>query len=81
MATNLTEFQEAAVERIVERLSDRSSSRRFLLADEVGLGKTLVAQGVIRKMRNYKKGEPFSIVYICSNSEIAAQNQEKLLQA
>ena len=33
----LQEFQLAAVERIVGRLTDASGSRRFLLADEGGL--------------------------------------------
>ena len=42
---DLREFQLAAVERIVDKLIDRKGSRRFLLADEVGLGKTLVAKG------------------------------------
>ena len=42
----LAEFQSAAVETICSRLTDRGGSRRFLLADEVGLGKTVVARGV-----------------------------------
>jgi uncharacterized membrane protein YkvA (DUF1232 family) len=74
----LREFQLAAVERIVSRLTDRNGSRRFLLADEVGLGKTLVAKGVIDQLRDKKKGKGFTVVYICSNSEIADQNRGKL---
>ena len=45
----LKDFQHAAVDRIVEML-DTNGSRRFLLADEVGLGKTLIARGVIEKL-------------------------------
>jgi hypothetical protein len=75
---NLLEFQRAAVERIVGRLTDPGGSRRFLLADEVGLGKTLVAKGVIDALRRRKAGAGFTIVYICSNSEIADQNRGKL---
>jgi len=75
---DLREFQVAAVERIVARLNDTSGSRRFLLADEVGLGKTLVAKGVIGELRRLGNGNGFTIVYICSNSEIADQNRDKL---
>jgi hypothetical protein len=74
----LQEFQLAAVERIVARLSDSSGPRRFLLADEVGLGKTLVAKGVIEELRHRGTKGGFTIVYICSNSEIADQNRGKL---
>jgi hypothetical protein len=76
---DLAVFQQAAVERIVERLTDSTGSRRFLLADEVGLGKTLVAQGVVRELRARKAGQGFTVVYICSNTEIAAQNRANLL--
>src|SRR5262249_29139232 len=75
---DLREFQLAAVERIVEKLSDPSGSRRFLLADEVGLGKTLVAKGVVDQLRSRKTAGGFTLVYICSNNEIADQNREKL---
>jgi hypothetical protein len=74
----LREFQMAAVDRIVTRLTSTTGSRRFLLADEVGLGKTLVAKGVIDKLRNLKSKDGFTIIYICSNSEIADQNRGKL---
>jgi hypothetical protein len=74
----LREFQLAAVRRIVDRLNDGNGSRRFLLADEVGLGKTLVAKGVIEELRRLGSGRGFTIVYICSNSEIADQNRDKL---
>ena len=76
--TELREFQLAAVERIVDRLTDSTGSRRFLLADEVGLGKTIVAKGVIDKLRHLNPRRGFTIVYICSNTEIASQNQDKL---
>lgn len=74
----LQEFQLAAVKRIIARLTDPRGSKRFLLADEVGLGKTLVAKGVVDEMRRLRKRSGFTIVYICSNSEIADQNREKL---
>lgn len=74
----LREFQLAAVDRIVSRLTDATGSGRFLLADEVGLGKTLVAKGVVNDLRQRKTRGGFTIVYICSNNEIADQNREKL---
>jgi uncharacterized membrane protein YkvA (DUF1232 family) len=73
--TELREFQKAAVERIVDMLNSNSSGR-YLLADEVGLGKTLIAQGVVQRLSERRKR--FTVVYLCSNLEIAAQNAEKL---
>jgi type III restriction/modification enzyme restriction subunit len=70
------EFQEAAVQLICERLTDRSGSRRFLLADEVGLGKTIVARGVVEELLRRKRG--LDVVYLCSNAEIAEQNRKRL---
>lgn len=70
------QFQQAAVEHITECLLDRRGSRRFLLADEVGLGKTIVARGVIEELA--KKKSPLRVVYLCSNAEIADQNRLKL---
>jgi len=75
MADRQPDFQTEAVARIVERLNDPKGSRRFLLADEVGLGKTRVAAGVIKALR---KNKGFTVVYVCSNSEIAEQNRDKL---
>lgn len=71
------EFQRAAIEHITERLRDPAGSRRFLLADEVGLGKTIVARGVIENLAARKK-EPLRVIYLCSNVEIAEQNRTKL---
>jgi hypothetical protein len=70
------EFQEAAVQLICERLTDRKSSKRFLLADEVGLGKTIIARGVVEELLR-RKGA-LDVVYLCSNAEIAEQNRKKL---
>ncbi|MEI2702201.1 MAG: helicase-related protein [Baekduia sp.] len=56
-------------------------SVRFLVADEVGLGKTLVARGVIAQVVDHLSGlgdKRVDIVYICSNAAIARQNLRKL---
>jgi hypothetical protein len=73
-------FQEATVEHVLDRLRDRHGSRRFLVADEVGLGKTLVAQGVIEGLLRRKR-EPLRVFYMCSSLAIAAQNKRRLLES
>jgi uncharacterized membrane protein YkvA (DUF1232 family) len=73
----LAEYQRAAVDLIFKRLTDDSGSKRFLLADEVGLGKTIVARGVIEKLLENRRRE-LVVVYLCSNAEIGEQNREKL---
>lgn len=76
----LADFQRAAVDHIVARLRDKQGSRRFLLADEVGLGKTIVARGVIDALAQRRR-TPLKVVYLCSNSEIAQQNRHKLVDS
>ena len=76
---HLKDFQLATVERIDELF--RKGQKRILVADEVGLGKTLIARGVIAKTAVYHEkagNDIFKIVYICSNQVIANQNIRKL---
>lgn len=75
----LKDFQCATVERIDELF--RHGQNRVLVADEVGLGKTLIARGAITKTAKIhyeKNNDIFKIVYICSNQVIANQNIRKL---
>jgi hypothetical protein len=77
----LKDFQRDTTEYVFRRLfTDESPTRRFLVADEVGLGKTLVARGVIAKAIEHLQDRVsrVDIVYICSNAEIARQNIQKL---
>ena len=77
----LKDFQRKTVEHTWRRLySDPDAVRRFLVADEAGLGKTLVARGVIAKAVDalWEDTERIDIVYICSNSAIARQNIARL---
>jgi Cdc6-like AAA superfamily ATPase len=47
----LKDFQCRTVEYVFNRMySDHKPARRFLVADEVGLGKTLVARGIVAKV-------------------------------
>lgn len=79
----LKPFQRETVEWAFECLfpSDgRKCSGRFLVADEVGLGKTLVARGVLAKTLRHLQGKVgrVDVVYICSNADIAQQNIRRL---
>jgi len=74
-------FQRSTVEYAFRRLYlARDSTRRFLVADEVGLGKTLVARGVIARAIGHlwDRVERIDIVYVCSNASIARQNVNRL---
>ncbi len=76
----LADFQQKTADRIFEVF--RSGQKRVLLADEVGLGKTIVANAVIQKVGDWHQTElnddHFKVVYICSNISIASQNAQKL---
>ena len=77
----LKDFQRATVEYVFERLYGKHDPvRRFLVADEVGLGKTMVARGVVAKAVEFlwEKIERIDVVYICSNADIARQNINRL---
>jgi hypothetical protein len=77
----LRDFQRATVEYVFARLyGDDDPVRRFLVADEVGLGKTLVARGLVAKVvdRLWDEVQRIDIVYICSNASIARQNVSRL---
>ncbi|WP_121065092.1 helicase-related protein [Chachezhania antarctica] len=77
----LKAFQRKTVDYVSRRLlSDPDAVRHFLVADEVGLGKTMVARGVIaRTIEALQDTVPrIDIVYICSNGAIAKQNVARL---
>jgi hypothetical protein len=77
----LKDFQRDTVEHVFERMYEsQSPATRFLVADEVGLGKTMVARGIVAKVidRLWETVPRIDIVYICSNSGIARQNINRL---
>jgi hypothetical protein len=79
----LAGFQRATVDHVIRRMYlDRDRTRRFLVADETGLGKSLVARGVVARTIELLQDDPsvrrIDIVYVCSNSDIARQNVKRL---
>jgi hypothetical protein len=80
---SLKGFQRATVEHVTDRLYRSSQpSRRFLVADETGLGKSLVARGVIARaieaLQDDDDVKRIDVVYVCSNADIAEQNLRRL---
>ena len=81
--SQLKDFQRDTSEWVFKRLFDEENpTSRFLVADEVGLGKTIVAKGVVAQVLKHLQrvgDDRHDIVYICSNSSIARQNIKKLV--
>lgn len=77
----LKDFQRATVDVCYDWLFKEGRSR-MLVADEVGLGKTIVAKGVIaRRLKAKLDGgddSPLRVTYICSNQIIGWENVKKL---
>lgn len=77
----LKDFQRATVDVCYDWLF-KEGRPRMLVADEVGLGKTIVAKGVIaRRLKAKLDGgdeSPLRVTYICSNQIIGWENVKKL---
>ena len=78
-------FQRDAVDHVIERFYGEGSdaaSGRFLVADETGLGKSIVARGVIARavehLQDVDHVDRIDIVYVCSNIDLATQNLRRL---
>ena len=76
--TKLKQFQTATVEAALKAFTKPHGTKRFLVADEAGLGKTMVAQEIIRRLAEKKR--PLRVFYVCSNLSIAHQNRTKILE-
>jgi len=80
--STLKDFQQRTARFAFKRLFlESDSSKRFLVADEVGLGKTLVAKGIIALTIDHlwrQGNKRIDIVYLCSNQSIASQNLARL---
>ncbi|QGF22601.1 helicase [Raineyella fluvialis] len=78
----LTSFQRNTVEHVIDRFYGDDPTDRFLVADETGLGKTIVARGVIartvERLQRNDHVDRIDVVYVCSNLDLAHQNLRKL---
>ena len=77
----LKPFQRATVWHVYRRMFvGPDATHQFLIADEVGLGKTIVARGIIDcAIHDLKMTcKQINIIYICSNGAIAKQNLSRL---
>ena len=77
----LKDFQRDSAAYAFRRLyRDPDTTHRFLIADEVGLGKTLVASGIVAMTIDHlwDTTERIDVLYICSNRDIARQNLRRL---
>lgn len=78
--SHLKDFQRATVDYVTHKLYGPEDVRRFLVADEVGLGKTMVARGIVAESINHlwDTKERIDVIYVCSNQQIAVQNLNRL---
>ena len=74
---SLKTFQINTVEHAYRCLNSKENAR-FLVADEVGLGKTIVAREVVKKFLENDDKTEFTVVYICNNQLLAKKNLKKL---
>src|SRR5699024_7005370 len=78
---SLQPFQRATVDHVMNHLwKDPDAVDKFLVADEVGLGKTMVVKGIIARTIAHLRGieDRIDVVYISCNTQIARQNLSRL---
>lgn len=78
MSARSKPFQAATVRAATAALSGGNPLRRFLVADEVGLGKTVVARDTLAALAS--KARKFTVYYITSGLKVADQNKVELLR-
>lgn len=71
-------FQQATVDAAHVAFSNLSGRRRFLVADEVGLGKTIVAKELARRMSDDGR-RALVIYYIANGHSVANQNKGRVV--
>lgn len=80
----LKDFQRSAVEHVIDRFygtGAATGSGRFLIADETGLGKSVIARGVVARSMEELSAQgkqAVTVLYICSNLDLAKQNLTRL---
>ena len=78
MSARSKPFQAATVKAAIAALSGGNPRRRFLVADEVGLGKTVVARDTLAALAD--RARKFTVYYITSGLKVADQNKVELLR-
>ncbi len=73
------EFQTATVKAALAAFAIKGGRRRYLVADEVGLGKTVVARDVVKALSR-KAGRPLVVYYIANGSAVAHQNKPRVVE-
>lgn len=71
-------FQQASVEAALRCFKSPGGHRRFLVADEVGLGKTVVAREVARHLSGHGE-RPLVIYYIANGHAVSHQNKRRVV--
>jgi len=74
--TQLARFQKATVDAAMIRFTG-TGTRRFLVADEVGLGKTIIARAIAERLAEGRK--TMNVMYLCPSLEIVGQNRAKFV--
>lgn len=77
MSAEAREFQKRTVRHVARQLG--TPGARFLVADEAGLGKTVIARDVLKELAHGVRRR-FLVLYLCSNADIAKQNKARLLE-
>ena len=70
-----SKYQQATIHHVCQVFSRQDA---YLVADEVGLGKTYVAKGIIEKLHQGHSEKTMRVIYIASNQVIAKTNARDL---
>ncbi|MGP5318752.1 C-terminal helicase domain-containing protein [Arthrobacter rhombi] len=79
----LKPFQKRTVNHVIKRFyHGAETTDRFLVADETGLGKSVVAAGVVARaiehLETVDEVGRIDVVYMCSNTDLAKQNIDRV---
>lgn len=73
------EFQKATAEAALAAFNNKAGRRRYLVADEVGLGKTVVAREVVEAMARKARGQ-LVVYYMANGTAVAHQNKPRVVE-
>lgn len=78
----LRKFQRNTVDQVVDVFYRNETGTRYLVADETGLGKSMIARGVIASAIEHLQDDDdikrIDVIYVCSNADVARQNVKRL---